>query len=89
MLSPGSYTKHVDNLIEVATPNKEKEPCKRNLGKQKECDVKQTIFDGMKEFYDMTNNSSSTSIIVREIVDFAINSKLRKKIARFGCCKTS
>ena len=32
----------------------------------------------MKELY-MTNNSSSTSIIVTETVHFAINSKLRKK----------
>ena len=33
--SPASYVKHSDNLLETATPNKEKELCKRNLGKQK------------------------------------------------------
>ena len=35
-LRPASYAKHVDNLIEAATPNMEKELCKKNLGKQKE-----------------------------------------------------
>ena len=33
--SPASYVKHSDNLLETATPNKEKGLCKRNLGKQK------------------------------------------------------
>ena len=33
--SPASYVKHSDNLLETATPNKEKELRKRNLGKQK------------------------------------------------------
>ena len=38
----------------------------------------------MKELYDKTNDSSCTSIIVRETIDFAINSKLRKN--RLGLC---
>ena len=58
-LSPVSYAKHFDNLAEAATTNKKKELCKRNRDKQKECDVKQTVFNGIKELHK-TNDSSCT-----------------------------
>ena len=77
--SPNSYATKVDQLIESATPSKEVELVKRNLGKRKERILKDTICQGVSDLYSETNNSSHTSTAIREKLDSTISSKIRKK----------
>ena len=79
ILSPNSYATKVDQLIESATPSKEVELVKRNLGKRKERILKDTICQGVSDLYSKTNNSSHTSTAIREKLDSTISSKIRKK----------
>ena len=78
-MSPNSYATKVDQLIESATPSKEVELVKRNLGKRKERILKDTICQGVSDLYSETNNSSHTSTAIREKLDSTISSKIRKK----------